>query len=48
MARALGARAQMALAYEMVYGTPPISGFSNRSNVGEEAGGNRMLISIQN
>ena len=27
MARVQGARAQMALAYEMVYGTPPVSGF---------------------
>jgi len=27
MARAQGARAQIALAYETVYGTPPISGF---------------------
>jgi len=27
MARAQGARAQMALAYETVYGTPPVNGF---------------------
>ena len=27
MARAQGARAQMALTYETVYGTPPVSGF---------------------
>ena len=27
MARAQGARAQMALAYETVYGTPPATGF---------------------
>jgi len=27
MARAQGARAQMALGFETVYGTPPVSGF---------------------
>ena len=27
MARAQGARAQMALAYETIYGTPPVGGF---------------------
>lgn len=42
MARAQGARAQLALAFETAYGTPPVGGFSKmpfaRSSLGQCSG----------
>ena len=47
MARAQGARAQMALAFETVYGTPPASGYSRVPFVSTTLGSEQPLISSE-
>lgn len=44
MARAQGARAQMALAFETVYGTPPASGYTRMPFASSTLGGRQPLI----
>ncbi len=45
MARAQGARAQLALAYETVYGTPPVGGFSKMPFASTSLGSEQPLLS---
>ena len=47
MARAQGARAQMALAYETVYGTPPISGFTKMPFASTSLGSEQPLLNSE-
>ena len=47
MARAQGARAQMALAYETVYGTPPASGFTKMPFATASLGADQPLLSSE-
>jgi hypothetical protein len=47
MARAQGARAQMALAFESVYGTPPGSGFTQMPFITSSLAGMRRLRPIE-
>lgn len=44
MARAQGARAQMALAFETVYGTPPANGYTRMPFATSSLGGNQPLL----
>ena len=47
MARAQGVRAQMALAFEMVYGTPPASGLTRMPFASSSLGAEQPLISSE-
>ncbi|WP_019956313.1 phage tail tube protein [Yoonia vestfoldensis] len=47
MARAQGARAQMALAYETVYGTPPLSGFTKMPFASTSLGSEQPLLNSE-
>ncbi len=47
MARAQGARAQMALAFETVYGTPPIGGFTKMPFASTTLGAEQPLLSSE-
>lgn len=47
MARAQGARAQMALAYETVYGTPPLSGFTKMPFASTSLGAEQPLLNSE-
>ncbi len=47
MARALGARAQMALAFETVYGTPPTSGFTKMPFASTTLGAEQPLLNSE-
>ena len=47
MARAQGARAQMALAFETVYGTPPASGYTRMPFASTSLGSEQPLISSE-
>ncbi len=47
MARAQGARAQMALAYETVYGTPPVSGFTRMPFASTSLGSEQPLLNSE-
>jgi len=47
MARAQGARAQMALAYETVYGTPPVSGFTKMPFASTSLGSEQPLLNSE-
>ena len=47
MARAQGARAQMALAFESVYGTPPASGFTRMPFASSTLGAEQPLLSSE-
>ncbi len=47
MARAQGARAQMALAFETTYGTPPVSGFTRMPFASTSLGAEQPLISSE-
>ena len=44
MARAQGARAQLALAFESTYGTPPVSGFTKMPFISTSLGGEQPLL----
>ena len=44
MARAQGARAQLALAFESTYGTPPVSGFTKMPFISTTLGGEQPLL----
>ncbi|AMY71172.1 hypothetical protein [Frigidibacter mobilis] len=44
MARAQGARAQMALAFEAVYGTPPTDGFTRMPFASTTLGAEQPLL----
>ena len=47
MARAQGARAQMALAFETVYGTPPASGYTRAPFASTSLGAEQPLLSSE-
>ncbi len=47
MARAQGARAQMALAYETVYGTPPVGGFTKMPFASMSLGSEQPLLNSE-
>ena len=47
MARAQGARAQMALAYETVYGTPPVGGFTKMPFASTSLGSEQPLLNSE-
>ncbi len=47
MARAQGARAQMALAYETVYGTPPVGGFTRMPFASTSLGSEQPLLNSE-
>ena len=47
MARAQGARAQMALAFETVYGTPPASGFTRMPFASTSLGSEQPLLTSE-
>ena len=47
MARAQGARAQMALAFETVYGTPPASGYTRMPFASTSLGSEQPLITSE-
>ncbi len=47
MARAQGARAQMALAFETVYGTPPVSGFTKMPFASTTLGAEQPLLNSE-
>jgi hypothetical protein len=47
MARAQGARAQMALAYETVYGTPPVGGFTKMPFASTTLGSEQPLLNSE-
>ena len=47
MARALGARAQMALAFETIYGTPPASGFTKMPFASTTLGAEQPLLNSE-
>ena len=47
MARAQGARAQMALAFETVYGTPPVGGFSKMPFASTSLGSEQPLLNSE-
>ena len=44
MARAQGARAQMALAFETTYGTPPVGGFTKMPFASTSLGAEQPLL----
>ncbi len=47
MARAQGARAQMALAFETVYGTPPVGGFTKMPFASTSLGAKQPLLNSE-
>ena len=47
MARAQGARAQMALGFETVYGTPPLSGFTKMPFASTSLGSEQPLLNSE-
>ncbi len=47
MARALGARAQMALAFETTYGTPLVSGFTKMPFTSTSLGAEQPLLNSE-
>jgi len=47
MARAQGARAQMALAFETTYGTPPASGFTRMPFASTSLGAEQPLLNSE-
>ncbi|MBA4492413.1 phage tail tube protein [Paracoccus sp. S1E-3] len=47
MARAWGARAQMALAFETVYGTPPVDGFTKMPFASTTLGAEQPLLNSE-
>jgi len=47
MARAQGARAQMALAYETIYGTPPVGGFTRMPFASTSLGSEQPLLNSE-
>ena len=47
MARAQGARAQMALAFETIYGTPPVGGFTKMPFASTSLGAEQPLLNSE-